>query len=293
MVSADLLNQDILSLGMRADQARRARAGSSRVFYQRVHVLALRDVRDGLTIPEAASEVRLMGAPATLSDALTAVRALKEAAGPRPLSAFSAADLLQHARAGWGDFTDVLTQLASAGLRDFAELPVDALDDIPGVVRMARAAGLRVARLTTANPAGDRKADILERIRRCATDPGGLERINPLARNVPVDKPTTGYEDVRMVALTRLALSNVPSQTPVFVEVDWTLYGPKLAQVALTFGADFLDAVPATTDESLGRRRGTVEDVERNIRAAGFAPEEYRPLVERGSAPRDQGRGAK
>ncbi len=68
-----------------------------------------------------------------------------------------------------------------------------------------------------------------------------------------------------------------PVPRPIAIEVDWLLYGPKLAQVALTFGADFLDAVPATSDESMGRRRQTVEDVERNIRAAGFEPEEYRP----------------
>jgi 2-iminoacetate synthase ThiH len=62
----------------------------------------------------------------------------------------------------------------------------------------------------------------------------------------------------------------------VRIEVDWSLYGPKLAQVALSFGADHLDAVPATSDPALGRRRETVEDVERNIRAAGFEPREVK-----------------
>ena len=92
---------------------------------------------------------------------------------------------------------------------------------------------------------------------------------DPLARVPPVDKPTTGYDDVRMVAMSRLALKDVGA-VPISIEVDWTLYGPKLAQVALTFGADHLDAVPATSDPQLGPRRATVEDVERNIRAAGF-----------------------
>lgn len=272
MISPDLLNQDILSLGMRADDARRKGARATRVFYQRVHVLALADVHDALTIPEAASEVRLTGLPATLDDALTVCRAVKEASGPRPLAAFSAADVLN---ARWGNLTSVLTQLAGAGVTDFAELPVDLLADLHGVIAAARAAGLRAARLTIANPIGDRKAEILQRIRRSATELGGIARVNPLPRNVAADKPTTGYEDVRMVALARLALDDA-TPTPVFIEVDWAIYGPKLAQVALTFGADFLDAVPATSDDSLGRRRGTIEDVERNIRAAGFEPEEYR-----------------
>ncbi len=268
--------ENILTLGMRADDARR-RSGSSRVYYQRVQVLGIAEVRDGLMIPAPASEVRLMDTPAGFDDALHAVRAVKQAAGPRPVSAFSLAEIAARIREGWGDWRTALTKLSAAGMMDFAETPVDLLDDLNELVAMARSAGFSVQRLTIAHAAADRKAEILERIRDCVAEVGGIVRVSPLPRNVPVDKPTTGYEDVRMVALTRLALDNISEGRPTFVEVDWSLYGPKLAQVALTFGADFLDAVPATTDASLGRRRGTVEDVERNIRAAGFEPQEYRP----------------
>ena len=69
------------------------------------------------------------------------------------------------------------------------------------------------------------------------------------------------------MALTRLLLPSVPS-----VQVDWTLYGPKLAQVALTMGADDLDAVTAEDDAPDGRRRAPLEEVLRNIRAAGLTP---------------------
>jgi aminodeoxyfutalosine synthase len=100
-----------------------------------------------------------------------------------------------------------------------------------------------------------------------------IRRYAPLPRVAPIDKPTTGYDDVRMVALARLALGAIS------IEVDWTLYGPKLAQVALTFGADHLDGVSAENDTSMGPRRGTVEDVERNIRTAGFEPKEDRFLA--------------
>ena len=54
-------------------------------------------------------------------------------------------------------------------------------------------------------------------------------------------------------------------------------YGPKLAQVALTFGADHLDRVSAIDDAALGRRRTPVEDVKRNIAAAGFDAGRARP----------------
>jgi len=56
------------------------------------------------------------------------------------------------------------------------------------------------------------------------------------------------------------------------IQVDWALYGPKLAQVALTVGADDLDAVSAIDDESEGRRRAPLEEVRRNILAAALVP---------------------
>jgi aminodeoxyfutalosine synthase len=271
----DLLKEDILTLGMRADDVRRSSRSGSRVFYQRVHVVRAADVRSGFSVPEPASEVRLLDTPDTLEDALNLVRAVKEGAGERVTTAFSLAELEQRAAGGWGDTQSVLTQLASAGLSDVAELPVDQMDDLCASVQRARAAGLLANRLTVGHPIPGRKVEILDRVRLCLTEVGGIARVAPLPRHVAQDKPTTGYEDVRMVAVSRLVLGNV-EQVP-FIEVDWQLYGPKLAQVALTFGADFLDAVPATSDESLGRRRETVQDVERNIRAAGFEPQEYRP----------------
>ena len=56
------------------------------------------------------------------------------------------------------------------------------------------------------------------------------------------------------------------------IQVDWPLYGPKLAQVALTYGASDVDGVSAIDDESLGTRRSPREDIERQIRAAGGVP---------------------
>jgi aminodeoxyfutalosine synthase len=79
--------------------------------------------------------------------------------------------------------------------------------------------------------------------------------------------PTTGYEDVKRIALARLVADNVPS-----IQVDWSVYGPKLAQVALTVGADDVDAVSAEDDETLGRRRAPLEEIRRNILAAGQDP---------------------
>src|SRR5262249_54959868 len=91
----------------------------------------------------------------------------------------------------------------------------------------------------------------------------------PLPRAVNPAVPSTGYEDVKRIALARLVVDNVPS-----IQVDWALYGPKLAQVALTVGADDVDGVSPEEAGDEGRRRAPLEEIRRNSRAAGREPVE-------------------
>ena len=74
---------------------------------------------------------------------------------------------------------------------------------------------------------------------------------------------------MKTVAVARLAAFNIP-----MIQIDWLRYGPKLAQVALTFGADDLDEVTASDAAPEGRRRAPLEEVRRNIETAGFEPVE-------------------
>ena len=92
------------------------------------------------------------------------------------------------------------------------------------------------------------------------------QALAPIARRP--GEPTTGYADVKMVALARILL-DVPH-----IQVDWALHGPKLAQVALTFGADDVDNVSPIDDVAEGRRRAPLEEIRRNIRAASLEPVE-------------------
>jgi len=260
----EMSTADILTLGMAADQARRTLPNGGVVTYRRVHVVTADHLLESLTIPDGAAEVRLHSKPSTLAAALSQVEQLHSLAGSRRLAAFSYADL----KAISGDLTATLTALSAAGLHDVAELPADLTDDLASAMRQLQQAGIEPSRITVARPIeGDRIA-LISRVQQAIEMFNGSTRFSPLPRTAPVDKPTTGYDDVRMVALARLAL---PSRS---IEVDWSLYGPKLAQVALTFGADHLDAVPAVDRPELGPRRTTVEEVERNIRAAGFAARE-------------------
>jgi len=266
------LEADILSLGVAADEVRRRTLGSATVTYLRVHVMTAAHLAIGATVPEAAAEVRVHELPATLDQACAQVRFLNAIAGRRRVAAFSMADIEERAAGGWGTVANVLQALVAAGIDDVAELPVDRLADLSASVAALRRAGADPQRVTLSHAITDRKLQIIETVREVFAAASSLRRFSPLPRVAPADKPTTGYDDVRMVALARLGLAAAS------IEVDWSLYGPKLAQVALTFGADHLDAVAAGDDTTLGPRRSTIEDVERNVKAAGFVPQEYSPV---------------
>ncbi len=136
--------------------------------------------------------------------------------------------------------------------------------------RACHDAGLPVRCLSLQSPIeGDGRSSWLIHLRDLLKKFPLIDTVNPLSREQSIAVPTTGYEDVRAVALARLVLPSVKN-----IQVDWAQYGPKLAQVALTFGANDLDRVSTVDDESLGKRRTSVEDVRRNIAAAGFTPVE-------------------
>jgi 2-iminoacetate synthase ThiH len=58
------------------------------------------------------------------------------------------------------------------------------------------------------------------------------------------------------------------------IQVDWPLYGPKLAQVALTMGADDVDGIAAFEPSMAAARRTALAEVTGNIRAAALEPVE-------------------
>jgi aminodeoxyfutalosine synthase len=234
----ELATTDVLSLGMLADEVRRARAGDTVTF-----------VRD--------AETRLTALPATIDEALAAIRAA--GAG---VSGFSLADIIDR---HWGPLPGILRQLKDAGLKAVAEAPVDRIADMPGALRAASDAGLPVLCLSLQKPWTGSRTDYLLKVRAIVEQFPSIQTVAPLPREQAVAVPTTGYDDVRAVALARLALPMVAN-----IQVDWSQYGPKLAQVALTFGANDLDRVSRIDDESLGRRRTSAEDVRRNVAAAGF-----------------------
>ena len=256
-------SHDIISLGVAADDARRQRHGARTTFVRVADV----DAAPGapIAIPPSTGEVRIVGTPASRAAAVQRVREVVAAAGKTPVSAYSLADLEQLAAAESVPLRALLEELRDAGLELVAQAPFDQLRDARMAIEQVNIAGLALARLTMEKLP---TADIPELYRQIAAlqhDVGVIKAFAPLPRSTNPAVPTTGYDDVRRVALARLFIDNIPS-----IQVDGALSGPKMAQVALTVGADDLDAVSPLDEAEEGRRRAPLEEIRRNIRAAAL-----------------------
>src|SRR5207247_10596701 len=102
--------------------------------------------------------------------------------------------------------------------------------------------GLTLARLTVHQLPSPDVTGLLRRVTRLQRAVGVIRTFAPLPRTLNPAVPTTGYDDVRRVAIARLLVDNVVS-----IQVDWSLYGHNLAEVVLTVGADDVDGVSSET----------------------------------------------
>lgn len=132
------------------------------------------------------------------------------------------------------------------------------------------------------------RADHLVRLRSLQDETRGFQTFIPLAfhpANTPLQHlfTTTGMEDLKSIAVGRLVLDNFPH-----IKAYWQMMSPKVAQIALRFGADDIDGTVieekiyhdagATTPQGLRRR-----ELMRLITEAGREPVErdtmYRPVT--------------
>ncbi len=131
------------------------------------------------------------------------------------------------------------------------------------------------------------RVDHLLKLRALQDDTGGFQTFIPLAfhpENTPLHHlpKTTGFDDIRSIAVARLLLDNIEH-----IKAYWIMMTPGIAQIAQRFGADDLDGTVveekiyhdagATTSQSLRRA-----ELLRLIREAGREPVErdtlYRPV---------------
>lgn len=132
------------------------------------------------------------------------------------------------------------------------------------------------------------RVDHLDRLRRLQDETRGFTGLIPLAfhpDNTPLAHlpETSGQTDLRVIAVSRLMLDNF-----AHIKAYWIQIGTKLAQVALSFGAD--DLVGTLVEETITHAAGATTDIgmsrrafEEMIRETGREPFErdshYRRVV--------------
>jgi len=271
-------SHDIISIGMRADEVRRQLHGTTTTFVRVVEAGLSGDV----VVPPGAGEVRILGTPDDRSAAVARIGAVLAQSRGVPVSAYSLADLEQLAAREGVTLRSILEELRASGLELVAEAPFDRLQDPHRSIEEVNIAGLALARLTVHQLSAEDMSSLFTRVAELQRAVAVIRTFAPLPRRINPAVPTTGFDDVKRVAIARLAVENVPS-----IQVDWALYGPKLAQVALTVGADDVDSVSAADDTGEGRRRAPLEEITRNIRAAGLTPVARNGRFEHVSSPQD------
>lgn len=134
----------------------------------------------------------------------------------------------------------------------------------------------------------EERLEHLDALRQAQDETGGFLAFIPLAfhpKNTELAdlSRTTGVTDLKNIAVARLMLDNFPH-----IKAYWVMIGPKLAQVALSFGADDMDGT--VKEEIITRMAGGESEqalghktLIRLIKEAGREPVErdtlYRPLA--------------
>jgi aminodeoxyfutalosine synthase len=258
-------SHDILRIGVVADEVRRAKHGMRTTFVRVADVPA--EAGSAASWPAAAGEIRIGGTPASRAAAIACVRDVFARAHGVPVSGFSLADLEKLAATDGSTLRDLLEELRAGGLELVAAAPYDLLQDARHSIEEVNISGLALARLTIERLPSSDSAALFKAVADLQRAVAVVRAFAPLPRKTNPAVPSTGYDDVKRVALARIIVDNVPS-----IQVDWARYGPKLAQVALTVGADDVDSVSPLDESTDGRRRAPLEEVRRNIRAAGLEP---------------------
>ncbi len=223
------------------------------------------------------------------------LRSIKERFPEIHIHGFSPPEIVHFAKISGLSIKEVLERLIRAGLSSIpgggAEILVDRVreklsphkcsaEEWLEVMRIAHQLGLK----TTATmmfghiETVAERIEHLEKIRRLQDETGGFTAFIPwpfqpgnTELRVPKVLPV---EYLKMLALSRLYLDNVPN-----IQASWVTQGPKVAQVALEFGAN--DFGSTMIEENVVAAAGvahrlSVEEIERIIRDAGYEPRRRR-----------------
>jgi cyclic dehypoxanthinyl futalosine synthase len=265
-----LRGNDLLQLGMDADDVRQSLWPEGVVTYTVGYPLAL---GRGVALDEVAAAIErgatslvLSAAPgASLSNVAEDMTGIRRRFPDLALTGLSSNDIV-----ALGDPPLVFADLKTSGLSLFSG-SFDAK-----IHRAAHQAGIpsvAVLELRSTDTPEDWVAllEAVAALQREALQAGTAAflavepRIQHLERTLD---EVTGAQYLKMVALCRLYLDTIPH-----LQVDWSIFGPKVLQVALRFGADDAGLVVASPrDRKVPSHHSGEEELRRIIRDAGFTP---------------------
>mgnify|MGYP005841343845 CR=1 FL=1 len=225
---------------------------------------------------------------------LDMLRAIKEERPGVHIQAFTCVEIAHLAELSGKSLKETLSELRAAGLDSIpgggAEVFSPRIRELTCEKKLSGEGWLEVAR--TAHALGlrsnatmlyghietpEERVEHLLMLRRAQDQSGGFLTFIPLAfhpGNTQLSQlsRTTGVDDLKNIAVARLMLDNFDH-----IKAYWVMIGPKLAQVALSFGADDLDGT--VTEELITKMAGgeaeqAMADREliRLIREAGRVP---------------------
>ncbi|MGB9712323.1 MAG: aminofutalosine synthase MqnE [Dissulfurimicrobium sp.] len=232
------------------------------------------------------------------------LKAIKAVRPDIHIQAFTCVEIAHIARMGGKSIEDAISDLIAAGLGSMpgggAEIFSPRIRERLCPNKLSGESWLEVAK--TAHRLGlktnatmlyghietlDERIDHLMALRDAQDETGGFMCFIPLAfhpKNTELNgvSITGGVEDLKMIALSRLMLDNFPH-----IKAYWVMLGPKVAQIALSFGADDLDGT--VMEEKIAHMAGgetsqamTRKEIEDLIKQAGRIPIErdtlYRPV---------------
>ena len=276
----------------------------------KAYTMSLEEVwhRAGEGWSEAVTEFHIVGGlhpELTLGWYCEMLRGLKVRFPEVHLKAFTMVEVAYFAQRGKISVREVLEQLRDAGMDSLpgggAEIFCDRVRRIICDHKITGEQWIETAR--TAHSLGlhsnctmlyghienaEDRADHLVKLRELQDETGGFVTFIPLAfhpdntalQHIP---KTTGFTDIKNIAVARLMLDNIPH-----IKAYWIMMTPRIAQIALRFGADDIDGTvveekiyhDAGATTSQGLRRGELLQL---IRKAGRDPVErdtrYRPVT--------------
>ncbi|HSE49058.1 MAG TPA: aminofutalosine synthase MqnE, partial [Terriglobales bacterium] len=189
---------------------------------------------------------------------LDLIRGLKQRFPQVHLKAFTMVEIAYLARRAKLSIKDTLLKLKEAGVDSLpgggAEIFIDRVrrvicdhkidgDEWLATARTAHEIGLKSnATMLYGHVENDEdRVDHLLKLRALQDETGGFQTFIPLAfhpDNTPLQHlpKTTGMSDIKQIAIGRLVLDNF-----AHIKAYWQMLTPKIAQIALRFGADDLD----------------------------------------------------